>query len=142
MFFFVSDSAKVLMRQSLSSGWLSKKFSIAFNSSDISSASAAVFDEDFLNFFSSRSSQSDSWATRVLNSPYSVNRSGVLKILLFHVGEGITYSLDILFLSNHNIHKSSHGLCFWASDPLIDKFYKNLSIKGSEAQKQRLHELL
>ena len=35
-----------------------------------------------------------------------------------------------------------HGLCFWASDPLIDNFYKNLSIKGSEAQKQRPDELL
>ena len=32
-------------------------------------------------------------------------------------------SLDILFSSNHNIHKSSCGLCFWASDPLIDRFY-------------------
>ena len=30
--------------------------------------------------------------------------------------------LDILFLSNHNIHKSSYGLCFRASDPLIDTF--------------------
>ena len=45
-------------------------------------------------------------------------------------------------MSNHNIHKSSHGLCFCASDPLIDKFYKNLSNKGSEAQKQRPEELL
>ena len=43
-------------------------------------------------------------------------------------------SAIIGFSSNHNIHKRSHGLCFWASDPLIDKFYKNLSIKGSEAQ--------
>ena len=51
-------------------------------------------------------------------------------------------TLDILFSSNHNIHKSSHGLCFWASDPLIDKFYKNLSIKGSEAQKQRPNEIV
>ena len=50
--------------------------------------------------------------------------------------------LDILFSSNHNIHKSSHGLSFWALDPLIDKLYKNLSIKGSEAQKQRPDELL
>ena len=50
--------------------------------------------------------------------------------------------LDILFSSNHNIHNSSCDLCFWASDQLIDKFYKNLSIKGSEAQKQRSHELL
>ena len=30
--------------------------------------------------------------------------------------------LDILFPSNHNIHKSSYCLCFWASDPLIDRF--------------------
>ena len=40
------------------------------------------------------------------------------------------------FSSNHNIHKSSCGFCFWASDPLIDRFYHNLSIKGSEAQKK------
>ena len=51
-------------------------------------------------------------------------------------------TLDIFFSSNHNIHKSSCGLCFWASDPLIDGFQKNLSIKGSEAQKPRPHELL
>ena len=31
--------------------------------------------------------------------------------------------LGILFSSNHNIHKSSYSLCFWASDPLIDRFY-------------------
>ena len=49
---------------------------------------------------------------------------------------------DILFSSNHNIHKSSYGLCFWASDPLIERFQQNLSIKGSEAQKQRPYELL
>ena len=30
--------------------------------------------------------------------------------------------LDILFSSNHNIHKSSCVLCFWASDPLIERF--------------------
>ena len=30
--------------------------------------------------------------------------------------------LDILISSNHNIHKSSCVLCFWASDPLIDRF--------------------
>ena len=50
--------------------------------------------------------------------------------------------LDILFPSNHNIHKSSYGLCFWASGPLIDRFYWSLSIKGSEAQKLRPHLLL
>ena len=27
------------------------------------------------------------------------------------------------FSSNPNIHKSSCGLCFWAPDPLIDRFY-------------------
>ena len=32
-------------------------------------------------------------------------------------------TLDILFSSNHNINKSSCGLCFWASDPLIDVFH-------------------
>ena len=33
------------------------------------------------------------------------------------------FNLDILFPLNHNIHRSSCGLCFWASDPLIDRFY-------------------
>ena len=32
------------------------------------------------------------------------------------------HTLDIFFSSNHNIHKSSCGLCFWASDPLIERF--------------------
>ena len=31
------------------------------------------------------------------------------------------YTLDILFSSNHEIHKSSHGLYFWASDLLIER---------------------
>ena len=30
--------------------------------------------------------------------------------------------LDILFSSNRLIHKSSSRLCFWASDPLIERF--------------------
>ena len=34
----------------------------------------------------------------------------------------IVCTLDILFSSNHNIHKSSCVLCFWASDPLIERF--------------------
>ena len=46
------------------------------------------------------------------------------------------------FSSNHNIHKSLYGLCFWVSDPLINRFYYDLSIKGSEAQKQRPGEVL
>ena len=40
---------------------------------------------------------------------------------VFDALEGI-YTLDIPFLSNHNIHNSSCGLCFWASDPLIERF--------------------
>ena len=32
-------------------------------------------------------------------------------------------NIDILFQSNHNIHKILYDLCFWASDPLIDRFY-------------------
>ena len=45
---------------------------------------------------------------------YSCN---LLMMVLVHV-------LDILFSSNHNIHKSSCGLYFWAWDPLIE--YKSL----------------
>ena len=37
--------------------------------------------------------------------------------------DGRVSALDILFPSNHNIHKSSYGLCLWASDPLIDRLY-------------------
>ena len=65
------------------------------------------------------------------------NISGILQ------GMQSTYiPLDILFPSNHNIHKSLYGLCFWTSDHLIDRFYLNLLIKGSEAQRQRPYELL
>ena len=32
------------------------------------------------------------------------------------------YAVDIIFSSNHNIHKSWFGLCFWALDPLIERF--------------------
>ena len=46
------------------------------------------------------------------------------------------------FSSNHNTHKSYFGLCFWAPDPLIDRLYYNLSIKGLGAQKQTPQELL
>ena len=33
-----------------------------------------------------------------------------------------------IFSSNHNIQKSPCGLNFWTSDPLIDRFFKNLTI--------------
>ena len=42
-------------------------------------------------------------------------------------------TLDTLFPSNNNIHKSLCGLILWALDPLIDRFYENLLIKWSEA---------
>ena len=37
--------------------------------------------------------------------------------LEFHVG------IKCIFSSNQIIHKISFSLCFWAPDPLIDKFY-------------------
>ena len=49
--------------------------------------------------------------------------------------------LDILFPSNHNIYKSSCGLCFWVSDLIINTFYWNFSIKAW-SPKQRPYELL
>ena len=44
----------------------------------------------------------------------------------------VVSNLDILFLSNHNIHKSLCGLCFWAPDALI----------GPGAHEQSPNELL
>ena len=38
------------------------------------------------------------------------------------------FYLDIFFSSNQNIHKSSWGLCFWTSDPLIDRSFMNVVI--------------
>ena len=50
--------------------------------------------------------------------------------------------LDILFSSNHNIHKSSCGLCCCGFRPFNRKiFVKSIHLK-SDAQKQRPHELL
>ena len=49
-----------------------------------------------------------------------------------------TTEIRCTFWSNHNIHKSSCCLCFWAPDPLIDRVYKNLW----RYEKQRPHELI
>ena len=70
--------------------------------------------------------------------PIMFNLKGILKKayfkkLLFRTTfslANLTSVVDILFPPNHNIHKSSCGLCYWASDLLIERFYKNLSIKG------------
>ena len=51
-------------------------------------------------------------------------------------------TIRLIFSSNHNIYKSLCGLCFWAADHLIDRFFYNPSIKGSEAKKQRPCKLL
>ena len=42
------------------------------------------------------------------------------------------YILDILFSSNHNIHKSSCDLCFLASDPFIEIFSKKFQLMDLE----------
>ena len=42
-------------------------------------------------------------------------------LLEFPSPSSIRSTLDILFSSNHNIHKSSSGLWFWASDTLNRK---------------------
>ena len=41
-----------------------------------------------------------------------------LDLLFMHI-----CTVDILFLSNHNIYKSLPGPCLWASDLLINRFY-------------------
>ena len=41
-----------------------------------------------------------------------------------------TYTIDILFSSNHNIHKSSCSLRYWASDPWLKIFIKIYRLKG------------
>ena len=69
------------------------------------------------------------------NKDFDINVGSVLSFSLLG-------TLNILYSSNHNIHNSSYSLRFWASDPLIDRFYYDLLIKGSEAQKQRPQELL
>ena len=37
-------------------------------------------------------------------------------------------------MTNPNDNKNLCGLCFWASYPLIDRFYLNLSIKGRQSK--------
>ena len=46
-------------------------------------------------------------------------------LLYFDINESVKcklWTLDILFSSYRNIHKSSSGRSFWASDSLIDGF--------------------
>ena len=41
----------------------------------------------------------------------------------FVLSPGSIEYIRYIFSSNHNIHKSLRGLCFWASDPLVVRFY-------------------
>ena len=74
----------------------------------ISSPADDFVDEANLN--SRHSPSSSSLQTDHVYDPEVVSRS---------VCDNIRYT----FSSNHNIYKSSCGLCFWASDPLIERFY-------------------
>ena len=49
------------------------------------------------------------------NKDFDINVGSVLSFSLLG-------TLNILYSSNHNIHKSLPGLCFWASDSLIERF--------------------
>ena len=52
-----------------------------------------------------------------------MKRGGPDKLVeISKIQKSIYDTLDVLFPSNHNIHKSSCGLYFWASDPLIERF--------------------
>ena len=55
------------------------------------------------------------------DSTKSSNHEDQVKIgmYLYTYLNSIVYTLS----SNYNIHKSSCGLCFLVSDPLIDRFY-------------------
>ena len=39
----------------------------------------------------------------------------------YTIKKGDAMYVRYTFLSNHSIHESLGGLCFWASDPLIEK---------------------
>ena len=57
-------------------------------------------------------------------------------LLNYYLGNAQSMFIRYTFLLNHNIHKRLYGLCFWAPNPLINRFYLNLSIKGSEVEKK------
>ena len=67
---------------------------------------------------------------------YLMQKAGSLSSLYFttNIHIFVFCTIRYTFSSNHNIYKSWCGLCFWSSDPIIERFYYNLSIKGSEAQ--------
>ena len=63
-----------------------------------------------------------SHGTRCLTDTFSVSPAADYNPTICGTNTGEHSKLDILFLSNHNIHKSSCFLYFWASDPLVERF--------------------
>ena len=64
--------------------------------------------------------------TSLHGRPFAISHSIVILIvpdIIISLMRWVVTTIDILFSSNHNIHKSSCGHCFWALDPLIDRFY-------------------
>ena len=55
--------------------------------------------------------------------------------------ENVT-KLDILFCQITMFIKVSVAFVFWTPGPLINRFYLNLSIKGSEAPKTKITQTL
>ena len=74
-----------------------------------------------------------------LKMPVTYVTTGSLRVTIFFIQTNSTYNHkkrilltpphiwnmfhEYTFSSNNNIHKSSYGLCFWGSDPLIERFY-------------------
>ena len=63
-----------------------------------------------------------SHGTRCLTDTFSVSPAADYNPTICGTNTGEHSKLDILFSSNHNIHKSSCCLFFWASDPLVERF--------------------
>ena len=64
-----------------------------------------------------------SHGTRCLTDTFSVSPAADYNPTICGTNTGEHSKLDLLFSSNHNIHKRSSDHCFWASDHLIDGFY-------------------
>ena len=64
--------------------------------------------------------------TSLHGRPFAISHSIVILIvpdIIISLMRWVVTTIEILFSSNRNIHKSSSGHCFWASDPLINWLY-------------------